>query len=135
MPAGEERHLTTEPMLSTHSVMLVPWTLPDGTITSHGVWSGLDALTGQLLWQTAPSHGGSTSGPATTANGIMFGCSLDPLGYMYALNGATGEVLWEFPSGGSCLSGAAISNGMVYWGSGDANLGGTSNTKLFASAK
>ena len=53
---------------------------------------------------------------------------------MYALNGATGAVLWEFPSGGSCLSGAAISNGTVFWGSGYTNLGppGTTNNKLYA---
>jgi polyvinyl alcohol dehydrogenase (cytochrome) len=79
------------------------------------------------------AHGGGASVPAATANGIVFGCSLDPAGYMYALNGATGAVLWEFPSGGSCLSGAAISNGMVYWGSGYSNFGfGTPNNKLYA---
>ena len=79
------------------------------------------------------THGGSTSGPATTANGVVFGCSLDPQGHMYALNGATGAVLWEFASGGSCLSGAAISNGTVYWGSGYTNFGfGTPNNKLYA---
>lgn len=110
-----------------------PWTMPDGSVVDYGMWSGLDAVTGELLWQTAPPHGGGTSGPATTANGVMFGCALDPLGYMYALNGATGNVLWEFKSGGSCLSGAAISNGEVYWGSGYSNFGfGTPNNKLYA---
>jgi polyvinyl alcohol dehydrogenase (cytochrome) len=100
---------------------------------TSGVWSGLDASTGAILWQTRPSHGGSTSGPATTANGVVFGCSLDPLGYMYALDGATGEELWSFASGGGCLSGAAISNGMVYWGSGYSNFGfSTPNNKLYA---
>lgn len=111
----------------------VTWTLPGGATTTNGVWTGLDANTGQILWQTTPPHGGSTSGPVTTANGIVFGCSLDPSGYMYALNGATGQVLWEFASGGSCLSGAAISNGTVYWGSGYSNFGfGTPNNKLYA---
>ena len=106
---------------------------PSGGPTT-GVWSGLDAATGQLLWQTRPPHGGGTSGPVTTANGVVYGCSLDPLGYMYALNAATGQVLWEFPSGGSCLSGAAISNGTLYWGSGYTNLGPplTTNNKLYA---
>ncbi len=111
----------------------VPWTLPGGAVTTAGVWSGLDASTGQILWQTTPPHGGGASGPVTTANGIVFGCSLDAQGYMYALNGATGAVLWEFPSGGSCLSGAAISNGTVYWGSGYSNFGfGTPNNKVYA---
>ena len=114
---------------------LVPWTLqPGGTVTTtNGVWSGIDAVTGAVLWQTTPPHGGGTSGPVTTANGIVFGCSLDAAGYMYALNGATGAVLWEFPSGGSCLSGAAIANGTLYWGSGYSNFGfGTPNNKLYA---
>ena len=111
----------------------VPWTLPGGATTTNGVWSGLDAVTGAMLWQTTPPHGGGTSGPVTTANGVVFGCSLDPDGYMYALDAATGAVLWEFESGGSCLSGAAISNGTVYWGSGYSNFGfGTPNNKLYA---
>jgi polyvinyl alcohol dehydrogenase (cytochrome) len=54
---------------------------------------------------------------------------------MYALNGATGAELWSFASGGSCLSGAAISNGTLYWGSGYSNFGfGTPNNKLYAFA-
>ena len=100
--------------------------------STDGVWSALDTATGAVLWQSRPSHGGSTSGPVTTANGVVFGCSLDPVGHMYALNAATGQELWSFASGGSCLSGAAISNGTVYWGSGYTNLGGTPNNKLYA---
>lgn len=112
-----------------------PWALlPAGTTTTqNGVWSGLDAASGRVLWQTTPPNGGSTSGPVTTTNGVVFGCSLDPGGHMYALNAATGAVLWSYMSGGSCLSGAAISNGQVFWGSGYANLGfGTPNNKLIA---
>jgi polyvinyl alcohol dehydrogenase (cytochrome) len=103
---------------------------PFGT---SGVWSGLDAATGALLWQTTPTFGGSTSGPVTTANGLVFGCSLDPQGHMYALDATTGGILWSFASGGSCLSGAAISDGMLFWGSGYSNLGfGAPNNKLYA---
>ena len=101
--------------------------------STDGIWSALDATTGGILWQTRPTYGGGTSGPATTANGVVFGCSLDELGHMYALNAATGEILWSFASGGSCLSGAAISNGSVYWGSGYSNFGfGSPNNKLYA---
>ena len=111
----------------------VEWTLPDGSTTQEGMWTGIDAATGELLWQTVPTFGGGASGPVTAANGVVFGCSLDPLGHMYALDGATGEILWSYESGGSCLSGAAISNGSVYWGSGYANLGfGTPNNELDA---
>ena len=110
-----------------------PYTLPGGTTTTDGIWSGLDAVTGAIIWQTVPSNGGSASGPVTTANGVVFGCTLDPQGSMYALDASTGAVLWSFASGGSCLSGAAISEGMLYWGSGYSNLGlGTANNKLYA---
>ena len=113
---------------------LVPW--PGGSTDTSGVWSGIDAATGQLLWQHRPSGGGSTSGPVTTTNGVVFGCSLDRVnGYMYALDAITGTELWKFSSGGSCLSGAAISKGQVFWGSGYSNLFGTfggPNNKLYA---
>jgi polyvinyl alcohol dehydrogenase (cytochrome) len=113
----------------------IPWALLGGGTTTNGVWSGINAATGQLLWQHTPSFGGGTSGPVTTANGVVYGCSLDPQGHMYALNGATGAELWSFASGGSCLSGAAISNGTLYWGSGYSNFGfGTPNNKLYAFA-
>jgi polyvinyl alcohol dehydrogenase (cytochrome) len=118
------------------------WELPDGSTTNLGVWSGLDAATGELLWQTPAPIGppnpftaiwGTTSGPTTTANGVVFACSVEPAGHMYALDGATGEILWSFASGGSCLSGAAIADGMVYWGSGYSNFGGGSpNNKVYA---
>jgi polyvinyl alcohol dehydrogenase (cytochrome) len=116
----------------------VPWTLPDSNVTTHGVWTAMDAGTGEVLWQKTPptfdvSGWGDTSGPVTTANGVVFSCSVGPSGYMYALDGATGAVLWSFASGGSCLSGAAISNGEVYWGSGYSNFGlGQPNNKLYA---
>ena len=68
---------------------LKPWTLPNGNIVTTGIWSGLNAATGAVLWQTA--------------------------------------------SGGSCLSGAAISKGTIVWGSGYTNFGlGTPNNKLYA---
>jgi polyvinyl alcohol dehydrogenase (cytochrome) len=107
--------------------------LVDWNNSTDGVWSGLDARTGATLWETRPTHGGSTSGPVTTANGVVFGCSLDPKGWMYAMDAATGAIKWTFESGGGCLSGAAISNGQVFWGSGYSNFGfSTPNNKLYA---
>jgi polyvinyl alcohol dehydrogenase (cytochrome) len=115
----------------------IPWTPVGGSSTTKGAWSALDAATGQILWQKADPNfgglGGGPSGPVSTANGIVFGCSLDALGNMYALSAATGAQLWSFASGGSCLSGAAIADGMVFWGSGYSNFGfGTPNNKLYA---
>jgi polyvinyl alcohol dehydrogenase (cytochrome) len=115
----------------------IPWTLADGsTTTTSGVVTGLDAATGEILWQIVPPFGGSffggaTSGPLTTANGVVFACTLDSLGHMFALDGETGQLLWSFPSGGSCLSGAAISEGRLFWGSGY-RLFGTPNDKVYA---
>jgi polyvinyl alcohol dehydrogenase (cytochrome) len=114
---------------------LKPWLLPNGRTSLQGIWSALDASTGQLLWQIEPPTGvgGGASGPVTTTNGVVFGCTLDALGHMYAMNAATGAVLWTFASGGSCLSGAAIAAGNIYWGSGYSNFGfGTPNNKLYA---
>jgi polyvinyl alcohol dehydrogenase (cytochrome) len=37
---------------------------------------------------------------------------------MYALDAATGTILWRFASGGAVISGAAIVGNSVYWGSG-----------------
>jgi polyvinyl alcohol dehydrogenase (cytochrome) len=50
---------------------------------------------------------------------------------MYALDGSTGAILWTFASGGSCASGAAISEGRVFWGSGY-SLFGTPNNRLYS---
>ena len=101
--------------------------------SSSGGWSALDPRTGAILWQTAPPNGGGAAGPVTTANGVVFGCALDASGHMVAMSAATGSILWDFASGGSCVSGAAISKGAVYWGSGASNFGlGTPNNKLYA---
>jgi polyvinyl alcohol dehydrogenase (cytochrome) len=96
-------------------------------------WSALDAATGQILWQTPDPQEAIDTGPVTGANGVVFACSMDPQGYMYAFDGLTGDILWDFASGGSCNSGATISGGMVFWGSGYSNLGlGTANNQFYA---
>jgi polyvinyl alcohol dehydrogenase (cytochrome) len=53
---------------------------------------------------------------------------------MFAMNAATGAILWRFASGSSCLGGAAIVNGTVYWGTGYGTFAPltTSGNKLFA---
>jgi polyvinyl alcohol dehydrogenase (cytochrome) len=112
---------------------LKPWTLINGQTVNYGGWSALDAATGQILWQTADPTGGIDPGAVSVANGVVYGCSLDAQGHMYGFDAASGSILWSFASGGSCNSGAAISNGTVYWGSGYSTFGlGTPNNKLFA---
>lgn len=95
---------------------------------SAGYWSALDAATGAVLWTTndpgpgsqatTGNFGFSAQGPVSVANGVAYACSLDPAGHMYAMNAATGKILWSYASGGSCASGAAIVDGTVYWGTG-----------------
>ena len=86
-----------------------------------------------MLWQTANPTGYNAGGAISSANGVAYACSLDDLGMMYAMDGATGEILWSFASEGSCNAGAAIVNGVVYWGSGYTALGfGTTNDQFRA---
>jgi polyvinyl alcohol dehydrogenase (cytochrome) len=86
-----------------------------------GIWSALDPATGEILWQTANPSGGKAGGAVSVANGVVYACSLDPMGYLYAMDATDGSILWSYASGGSCNSGAAISNGAVFWGSGYAS--------------
>ena len=113
-----------------------PWELLDNTITTSGIWSGLDPATGEIVWQTEnPAGNFNAGGPVSVANGVVYVCSQDPEGHMFALEAATGTVSWSFVSGGSCNGGAAIANGKVYWGSGYDSIGGPTNTpnnKIYA---
>src|SRR6266404_5449685 len=116
-----------------------------GRTVKGGFWSALDATTGKVLWQVAgnqpPAIPGAntpsdaiaiTPGPVSCANGVVFAGALDAIGTMYALDAKTGSILWTFASGCSVNSGAAIVDGVVYWGSGYANISGTPNNKFYA---
>jgi polyvinyl alcohol dehydrogenase (cytochrome) len=99
-----------------------------------GYWAALDAATGAVLWTTNDPFYAftfSAQGAVSVANGVVYACTLDAQGHMLAMNAATGQILWSFPSGGACNSGAAIVDGTVYWGSGYSFLG-TPNNKLYA---
>jgi polyvinyl alcohol dehydrogenase (cytochrome) len=103
-----------------------------GQSTGTGTWTALNAATGDVDWQVpSPSAttsgtlgGASVNGPVVVVNGVMFGGVMDSAGTMVALNAATGDVLWQFPSGGSIYGGPAVSGGVVYWGSGYPGQGG-----------
>jgi polyvinyl alcohol dehydrogenase (cytochrome) len=119
-----------------------------GQQVAGGFWTALDAATGQVLWENAgttlafptllgaPPAGAiaMNQGPVTVANGVVYAGALDQEGTMYAFDAATGNILWSFASGGSVNSGAAVVNGVVYWGSGYSSLGGTPGTHLYAFA-
>ncbi len=109
----------------------MPYTLvPGGQEITWGAWSALDIFTGRLIWQTAdPTVGAFDSGSVSVANGVIYAGSQS--GSMYALDAATGKVLWSFASGGTVIDGPSIVDGVLYWGSGYSNPG-TSNNKLYA---
>lgn len=95
------------------------WILNDGSGTVYwGGWSALDAATGEILWQTPNPAYERGMGPISSANGVVYACSMDPQGHMFAMNAETGAILWSFASGASCLGGAAIVDGQVFWGTG-----------------
>jgi polyvinyl alcohol dehydrogenase (cytochrome) len=52
---------------------------------------------------------------------------------MYALDAATGAILWSFAAGSSVNAGPAVVRGRVYWGAGYNRLGlGNGNNKFYA---
>jgi len=93
-----------------------------GFYVRRGLWSALDAATGEILWQTPepdepliPYKG--PQGPVTVAGGVLFGGTRTRGEHdMFALDAETGEILWRFDSGGNVDSGAAVAGGVVYWG-------------------
>jgi len=128
------------------------------TLNVRGYWSALDASTGAELWRTYDpgtgigdepcgffpgctwsqvgiGFGYSAEGPVSVANGVVYACSLNPVGAnMVAMDAATGQIKWTYASGSSCLGGAAIANGAVYWGTGYRSFAPltTAGEKLFA---
>lgn len=117
----------------------VPYTINGSQSVVGGSWSALDPQTGAIEWQTATPNGGAALGPVSEAGGVVFAPSADPSASdpdMFALNAATGQILWSFAAGSTVNAGPAIVGGTVYWGSGYAHLGPalpfTGNDKFYA---
>jgi polyvinyl alcohol dehydrogenase (cytochrome) len=110
----------------------LPYTLISGQQITWGSWTALDVATGQILWQTAdPTAGAIDTGSVSVANGVMYAGSFS--GQMYAFDTTTGEILWNFASGGSVIDGPSIVDGVLYWGSGYRNIPpGIGNNKVYA---
>jgi polyvinyl alcohol dehydrogenase (cytochrome) len=109
----------------------IPYTIKDGRTINYGSWAALD-LKGNILWQIPdPTQGAIDIGSVSVANGVMYAGSYS--GYMYAINAATGEILFSFNSGGSVIDGPSIVDGSVYWGSGYRKIApGIGNNKVYA---
>lgn len=107
------------------------YALTCGQTITWGSWSTLDPATGKILWQTAdPTAAALDTGSVSVANGVLYAGPLN--GHMYALGAATGKILWSYASGGSVIDGPAIADGVIYWCSGYARIGGTGNSKVYA---
>lgn len=103
-----------------------------------GSWAALDPATGAILWQVGDPNGSIAVGPLAVSDGVVFASSMAGSATaptMLALSAATGQTLWSYAAGSSVNAGAAIVNGVVYWGSGYAHLGipgYTTNNKFYA---
>src|SRR5208282_3830881 len=75
-----------------------------------------------LQW-SFPAIGFVDSSPAVAGGIVYFGSNgTDANGTLYALNTATGAVVWKYVTGNSVVSSPAVANGVVYVGSADNNL-------------
>ena len=102
-----------------------------------GSWAALNKATGGIEWQVPDPNGTIDIGPMSVSNGVVFASSMSTKkgdAGMFALDAATGKTLWKFDAGSSVNAGAVVSGGVVYWGSGYANLGApfTGNKKFYA---
>ena len=119
----------------------IPWPLKAGGTTLAGGWGALNPENGKLIWNKADPLGSRAEAAVSVANGVLFGCNLDPTnGTMYAMDAKTGATLWSFNAGpptyvnnfysAACNAGPSIADGMVFWGSG--NFQGYGPKKVFA---
>ena len=75
--------------------------------------------------------------PVSAANGVVYAGSMAKLAtqnQFFALDAATGDILWQYPALSSVNAGPAIVNGTVYWGSGYSRSGveGSGGNRFFA---
>jgi len=118
-----------------------------GPTITGGSWAALDPVTGKILWQTADPQIETVPGftdvgvwdlaPLTVANGVVYAGSMARLpsqNQFFALDAATGRILWQWSAGASVNAGPAVVKGTVFWGSGYVRSGveGSGNNQFFA---
>ena len=82
-----------------------------------GTVTALDPADGRVVWTR--SFGGPVIAPIAAVNGLV----LSTAGKLaFALDAATGEILWSFKPGAYCFGGIAISKGRLYFGDLAGNL-------------
>jgi polyvinyl alcohol dehydrogenase (cytochrome) len=116
-----------------HNQRRVPYQLPSGETITGGSFAALDPSSGRILWQVPDPQEAADLAALTVANGVLYAGSMAHTGnQMYALNTATGDILWQYAAGGSVVAGPAVVDGTVFWGSGYARTGGVGNDQFYA---
>lgn len=105
----------------------IPYTLADGATDYAGSWAAIDPTTGAFDWQVGVPNGGLAEGAVSEANGVVYAGSTasstdGSVPNMFAIDAATGKVLWSYPAVGSVNSAPAIVDGTVYWGTGYSHI-------------
>jgi outer membrane protein assembly factor BamB len=77
----------------------------------------LDAATGAVQWRFQTRNGGRTLDAGVYAapvvcEGVVYACSGD--GDVYALDAQTGDLLWQFSTGGTIRSVPWVQDAIVY---------------------
>lgn len=80
---------------------------------------GLRIATGEVAW-TAQVPGRIESTPMSTQGETLYVGSTD--GHLYALDGGTGKILWDFGVGGGLTASPAAAHGMLVCGSQDGSV-------------
>lgn len=110
----------------------VPHRLVDGTLTDGGSRAALDPATGAILWQVAEPQRAPVYAAPVVANGVVFGGSMARAGdQMFALDAASGQILWRHAAGASVGAHPAVVDGQVWWGSGFPLFGGSVNDTVY----
>ncbi len=101
----------------------------------QGSLAALDGATGKVIWQTLSPDGFSNHGPVTVIGSgagrlVLAGSTGN---FVRAYNAESGEILWEFDTGGAVAGGPVVVEGVLYVGSGFGQFGvGKPNNKLYA---
>ena len=117
-------------VLAGRNGVAIPW--------NAGAWASISLYTGKFNWQVptygqdiaTPGYGGAATGPVSLSNRVMFAGSTS--GYMTAIDGNSGNLLWTFNAGGSIIGGPSIYNETLYFGAGAVRSGPGSVHTVFA---
>jgi alcohol dehydrogenase (cytochrome c) len=106
---GRARQITSDPWFRGNAATV------DILPPSVGVLAAIDSRTNKIVWKKDLPPGMGTSGPLTTAGGLMF--RGDGGGNVQAYDAKNGDLLWEFQTGVRGARGPAMSysaNGEQY---------------------